>query len=371
MTSRREANLQALLDRKNKVKRKRSRAPPRAPESLPTNPEDEAAESVSALQETIRKKRSEILQSRKRAVVAETELHSAKTHRELLDQELDKLRQQLSSHSSHEVPDASHEVSHQLTQLRADIQTARTENSQLKEQLDGIWQSFREFQEQIQRDRLALEANKLSVLNQQQRVQVPSREDAKLQLLRKKERLMADIANARQHLDNLVLIAQEKQETIELQEHNRRNLIIEKELLEEALNCPSLPADPPPEFAPIIEVQASARNLVSDLGSTGSMYAAIQEEAKASQPDPEENLSSHLVHNEPQFSPREFDQLFDSSVPSEQMQEATTPRRELELARPVTPPRFALYEPAGPPVHGNFFEESLGDFGAVPDNLFD
>lgn len=169
-------------------------------------------------------------------------------------------------------------------------------------------------------------------------------------ILKEKEDALGQLCTARQEVDTLMHIVQEKEEIIQVMERNHDELWKENEALLEALDSSVGPAEPPPEvsslYTPIVDIypqfNQNTRNLMADVGSTGSSFAKEYEETKEVQyasPDPTENLL-HQSTGETTVQDIEYgaatppqEQIYDESG-----QETPTHVWEWE-ERPRTPPR--------------------------------
>jgi hypothetical protein len=240
----------------------------------------------------------------------------------------------------------------EIEHLKSLISQARQEKLEFRNQLKELWNEHTRVKEDTELHRKELETERQHLLSQADKKPQNTQHDSELaKILKEKEDALGQLCTARQEVDTLMHIIQEKEEIIQVMERNHDELWKENEALLEALHSSSVPAEPPPEvsslYNPIVDIYPQSsqkpRNLMADIGSTGSSFAKEHEEAKEVQyasPDPTENLL-HQSTGETTVQNIEYgaatppqEQIYDESG-----QETPTHVWESWEERPRTPPR--------------------------------
>jgi len=240
--------------------------------------------------------------------------------------------------------------------LRAKLEEVLKEKKKFNENIKEMWEEYQKLKKNSESARVGLEQQRGSLF-EKLNVRETNSVDSLTPLLQQKEILMSDIASVRQEVDNFYQLIHEKNEIIQSLKTQIEETILDNEAISEVITLShnqAVPADPPADhFMPIIEVypqNSNQRQLLSDIGSTESINAKIQEESKESHyasPDPFENLL-HLSTGETVQEIQRYEQ--GAATPPEiqwEMDGAATDRinnyDELEeVKEPVTPKNRGL-----------------------------
>jgi len=326
-------------------------------------------EVVSVLQEQIRKKRKENLNYRKRYTNAESELEFERIKIKDLESELEKIRTEIrkkekSNFSEDNLSQVLTTKQKQKDELVKASSSLKTQKAQLKSEIKTASEELQKAKTNYQVLSQQLNSQLAPLLHQE----LPSYSQDISQSIQQKESLLHQLSQLHQEYEQLEIIDSEKLESIEEMQRTIQDLQTYNTQLQEALSNynQNTPADPPPDQAPIIEVQGT-RNLVSDVGS--SAYARREEAKSHASPDPLENLlhtSTGETLNEPQISPVE-ELLHENGI--------DTPRREDRKShyssRSSTPHRYSYQHFPFEQPEEDFFAQNPGEFSSVPRSLFD
>mmetsp|Transcript_12255 Transcript_12255/g.23259 ORF Transcript_12255/g.23259 Transcript_12255/m.23259 type:complete len:450 (+) Transcript_12255:1108-2457(+) len=373
MLEERDRKMKELRDLRTKVKL-RSTDP--SPASISEFKELEPIEEIKVLTSEVKRRKQQAEEARRNCIRAEVDAQSAKQKAALLEEEVARLRAELRQADTRQVDTEGQQeqiklhqelrqAHEQINSLKQQLQQAKDEKKRQGERINEVWAEVERLKHNLDTHR--------SVHSDERHV----RDDTE-HWLREKESLLEDLKKSRITIENLMKELRDRDEAIMILERDlveeTRERVNLNEILLSNFAMSSQPAEPPPEttvrYSPIIvdilPQGGPRRQIVSDVGSTGTSFPKRQrEESKEvhyASPDPLENLL-HQSTGETIQDNKEFEaatpphenpwgepspQLGSSLTPTihldfEEEEKAGTPKRDEALSgrasRSSTPPR--------------------------------